>query len=90
MTEKEMKDLEDIERRLLQCLADEWETSGPPGYLETAEIAKSLKISVDKTKSTIRSLFVSGLVDTDEVETYAAYLTPEGHEFALRIKPQKD
>jgi hypothetical protein len=47
-------------------------------------IAKQLKISVTETKSTIRSLFVMGFVDTDAVDTFAAYLTPEGYEMARK------
>jgi predicted transcriptional regulator len=70
------------ERDLINILADEWENSGPPGYLETTLIADRLNISVADTKSIIRSLFVKGIVDTDEVDTFAAYLTPEGYERA--------
>lgn len=70
------------ERDLIKLLADEWETIGPPGYLETTLIAERLNISVADAKSIIRSLFVRGFVDTDEVDTFAAYLTPEGYELA--------
>jgi len=70
------------ERRLLNILADEWEKSGPPGYLETTIIAERLKISISDAKSAIRSLFVKGLVDSDQVDTFAAYLTPQGYEEA--------
>jgi tRNA G26 N,N-dimethylase Trm1 len=72
------------QRDLLNILADEWEKIGPPGYAETKVIAKQLKISVTETKSTIRSLFVMGFVDTDAVDTFAAYLTPEGYEMARK------
>ena len=72
-------ELEPIEKQLLNYLADEWENVGPPGFLETAILAYKLNLSVEKTKAVIHSLFVKGLVDTDEVETYAAYLTPEGY-----------
>ena len=70
------------ERNLINILADEWETTGPPGYLETTLIAQRLNISVANAKSIIRSLFVKGIVDTDEVDTFAAYLTPQGYELA--------
>jgi len=70
------------ERRLLNILADEWEKSGPPGYLETTIIAEKLEISIADAKAAIRSLFVKGLVDSDQVDTFAAYLTPEGYEQA--------
>ena len=70
------------EKELLIMLADEWRKTGPPGYLETAVLAKRLNLSVAKTKSVIHSLFVKGLVDTDTIEHYAAYLTPEGYEIA--------
>ena len=70
------------EQALLNLLADEWEKSGPPGYVETAIIAERLGVSVAEAKTTIRSLFVKGMVDTDEVDTFAAYLTPEGYDLA--------
>ena len=71
-----------LEKELLKLLAEVWDTTGPPGYLETTLIADRLNISVEDAKSIIRSLFVNGLVDTDEVDTFAAYLTPEGYEQA--------
>jgi Mn-dependent DtxR family transcriptional regulator len=72
------------EQTLLNILADEWEKSGPPGYLETSIIAECLGIPITDAKATIRSLFVKGMVDTDEVDTFAAYLTPEGYELARK------
>jgi hypothetical protein len=72
------------EKQLLILLADDWENSGPPGYLETSVLAELMNLSVEKTKSVIHALFVMGLVGTDAKEHYAAYLTPEGHEFAQR------
>ena len=74
--------LQPIEKELLKLLAAEWENMGPPGYLETRILAEKLEIPPDKVKSVIQSLFVRGLVDTDEVDTYAAYLTPEGYDRA--------
>jgi Mn-dependent DtxR family transcriptional regulator len=82
--EKNFKDFNQNERRLLNILADEWQKSGPPGYVETSKIAEHLAISIADAKSAIRSLFVKGLVDTDEVDTFAAYLTPEGYELARK------
>ena len=72
------------EQALLNLLADEWEKSGPPGYVETSIIAERLGVPVADAKSIIRSLFVKGMVDTDEVDTFAAYLTPEGYELARK------
>ena len=72
------------EQALLNLLADEWEKSGPPGYVETSIIAARLGLPVADVKSTVRSLFVKGMVDTDEVDTFAAYLTPEGYELARK------
>ena len=72
------------ERELLSILAEEWEKSGPPGYVETSKIAEHLAISIADAKSTIRSLFTKGMVDTDQIDTFAAYLTPEGYEFARK------
>jgi Mn-dependent DtxR family transcriptional regulator len=82
--EKNFKDFNQNERRLLNILADEWQKSGPPGYVETSKIAQHLAISIADAKSVIRSLFVKGLVDTDEVDTFAVYLTPEGYELARK------
>jgi hypothetical protein len=72
------------ERALLNILAEQWEKSGPPGYTEASIMAERLGLSVADAKSTVRSLFVKGLVDTDEVDTFAAYLTPEGHDLARK------
>jgi Mn-dependent DtxR family transcriptional regulator len=80
--EKDFIELSQNERRLLNILADEWQKSGPPGYVETSKIAKHLAISIADAKSTIRSLFKKGMVDTDQIDTFAAYLTPEGYELA--------
>ena len=74
------------EQALLNLLADEWEKSGPPGYVETSIIAERLRVSVSDATSSVRSLFVKGMVDTDEVDTFAAYLTPEGYELARKDK----
>ena len=73
-------ELDPIESQLLNLLADEWEKIGPPGFIETSILADKLNLSTQKTKSVIHSLWVRGLVETDEIETYAAYLTPEGYE----------
>jgi Mn-dependent DtxR family transcriptional regulator len=76
--------LNEQEIALLKILADEWDTSGPPGFLETKAIAKALEIRVPDAKSTIHSLYVKGLVGTDEVDIFAAYLLPEGYEIARK------
>ena len=70
------------EQALLHILAEEREKSGPPGYMETSIIAERLGLPVADVKSTVRLLFVNGVVDTDKVDTFAAYLTPEGYELA--------
>jgi Mn-dependent DtxR family transcriptional regulator len=77
-------ELTEQETALLKVLADEQENSGSPGFLETTAIAKVLEITVPDAKKTIRSLFVKGLVGTDELDTFAAYLLPEGYEIARR------
>jgi Mn-dependent DtxR family transcriptional regulator len=82
--QNELMKLNQHERRLLKILAEEWEKSGPPGYVETSKIAAHLAISIADAKSAIRSLFVKGMVDTDQVDTFAAYLTPEGYELARK------
>ena len=77
-----MTELTDQEFTLLKILANEWEKSGPPGFLETTAIAKALKTTIPDARSIIHSLFVKGVVDTDKVDIYAAYLTPEGFDIA--------
>jgi len=77
-------ELNQFEKKLLSILADEWEKSGPPGYIETSIIAERLGIPIADAKTVIRSLFVKGMVDTDEVDTFAAYLTPGGYELARK------
>ena len=77
-------ELNEQEIALLKILADEWERSGPPGFLETTVIATALKIKIPDAQSVIHSLFVKGLVGTDEVDIYAAYLFPEGYEIARK------
>lgn len=77
-------DLTSHELDVLKILAHEWDRSGPPGFLETAVIAEALEISTADAKGAIRSLFVKGLVGTDEIDTYAGYLLPEGYEVAQR------
>ncbi len=79
-----MTALNDRERDVLRLLAEEWQRSGPPGFLETIAIAGALGISVADARSTIRALFVKGLVGTDKVDIFAAYLTPEGFEKARK------
>ena len=75
-----MTELTDQELALLKVLTDEWEKSGPPGFLETTVIAKELKVTIPDARSIIHSLFVKGFVGTDKVDIYAAYLTPEGYD----------
>jgi hypothetical protein len=77
-----MPELDDRERSLLKALANEWDRSGPPGFLETTAIAETIGITTPDAKKTIHSLFVKGLVGTDKIDIYAAYLLPEGYEIA--------
>lgn len=77
-------ELNEQEIALLKVLADEWDKSGPPGFLETTVIAKALKLTISDARSTIHSLFVKGIVGTDEVDIYAAYLFPGGYEIARK------
>lgn len=76
--------LNEQEVALLKVLAEEWDASGPPGFLETTVIAQALRIRLPDARSIIHSLFVKGLVGTDEVDLYAAYLLPEGYEIARK------
>jgi predicted transcriptional regulator len=77
-----MTDVTELELAVLKLLAGEWDKSGPPGFLETTAIAKALEISIADAKKAIHSLFVKGLVGTNEIDIYAAYLFPEGYEIA--------
>ena len=77
-------ELNRTENDVLKLLAAEWDQAGPPGYIETTEIATRLNIAVSDVKSTIQALFEKGVVDTDNVDTFAAYLTPEGYELARK------
>lgn len=70
------------EKDLLNLLADEWDKAGPPGYIETTRIAARKQMPVMQVKAAIQSLYEKGVVDTDKVDTFAAYLTPEGYELA--------
>jgi len=49
-------DLTSHELDVLKILTDEWDRSGPPGFLETTVIAKALAISIADAKDAIRSL----------------------------------
>jgi hypothetical protein len=72
------------EGKLLKLLAKAYEAA-PPGFMETRLIARGLNIPVLEAKKIIHSLFVKGVVDTDQVEIFAAYLTPEGYELACSL-----
>jgi Mn-dependent DtxR family transcriptional regulator len=74
-----------ISERLLKLLADEWDEAGPPGYIETSTLAGRLQMGIPQVKSAIESLFEKGLVDTDKVDIFAAYLTPEGYDLIQRV-----
>jgi hypothetical protein len=75
-------ELNEQESALLKVLAEEWDASGPPGFLETTAIAQALRVRLADARAIIHSLFVKGLVGTDEIDIYAAYLLPEGYEIA--------
>jgi Mn-dependent DtxR family transcriptional regulator len=77
-------ELNRTENDVLKLLAAEWDQAGPPGYIETTAIAARLEVSVHQVKAAIQSLFEKGVVDTDNVDTFAAYLTPEGYELARK------
>jgi DNA-binding IclR family transcriptional regulator len=77
-------ELTEQEMALLRALADEWDRSGPPGYLETAVIARALQLTVPEAQRVLHSLFVKGLAGTDEIDHYAGYLLPEGYEIARK------
>jgi DNA-binding IclR family transcriptional regulator len=72
-------------KALLCALAQEWETAGPPGYVETVQLARRLGMPRSQVKSIIHNLFVDGWVDSDELDTFAAFLTPEGYELAIKV-----
>ena len=49
-------ELNEQEMALLKILADEWDASGPPGFLETKAISKALESRIPDVKATIHSL----------------------------------
>lgn len=65
---------------------NEWENSGPPGFLGTSAIEKELKLAIAETTSIIHSLLEKGIVATDKIDIYAAHLTPERYAIAKSAK----
>lgn len=51
-----MSELNDKELALLKVLANEWEKSGPPAFIETTVLAQALKITIPDARSIIHSL----------------------------------
>lgn len=69
------------ERRVLELLAKEWDFSGPPGIMDTADIVTALQQAPTQTLQALQSLFQNGLIDMNPLKT-CAFLTPEGYAVA--------
>ena len=63
---------------VLGLLAKEWRHSGPPGILDVSDIVAALDMAPSETMQTLKTLYESGLVDMNALET-SAFLTPEGY-----------
>ncbi|MCG8684218.1 MAG: hypothetical protein MI892_05045 [Desulfobacterales bacterium] len=68
-----------IENKILELLAREWESNGPPGIMEVGDIVSIIPSAPSDTMETIRELFASGFIDMNTFKT-SAFLTPEGYE----------
>ncbi len=66
------------EQQVLLLLAKEWTHSGPPGIMDVSDIVAALDQAPSATLQAIKTLFQSGLVDMNTLNT-SAFLTPEGY-----------
>lgn len=73
------------EQQVLMILAKEWDYNGPPGIMDVSDIVAALGQAPSKTLQAIKSLFETGLVDRNSLQT-GAFLTPEGYGAAEKIR----
>jgi Mn-dependent DtxR family transcriptional regulator len=66
------------EQQVLLLLAKEWTHSGPPGIMDVSDIVAALDQAPSATLQAIKTLYQSGLVDMNTLNT-SAFLTPEGY-----------
>ena len=66
------------EQQVLLLLAKEWTYSGPPGIMDVSDIVAALDQAPSATLQAIKTLYQSGLVDMNALNT-SAFLTPEGY-----------
>ncbi len=66
------------EQQVLLLLAKEWAHSGPPGIMDVSDIVAALDQAPSATLQAIKTLYQSGLVDMNTLNT-SAFLTPEGY-----------
>ena len=66
------------EQQVLLLLAKEWSHSGPPGIMDVSDIVAALDQAPSATLQAIKTLYQSGLVDMNALNT-SAFLTPEGY-----------
>jgi Mn-dependent DtxR family transcriptional regulator len=66
------------EQQVLLLLAKEWTHSGPPGIMDLSDIVAALDQAPSATLQAIKTLYQSGLVDMNALNT-SAFLTPEGY-----------
>jgi Mn-dependent DtxR family transcriptional regulator len=71
------------ENKVLGLLAKEWDITGPPGILDISEIVAALPVAPSDTLAALKHLFISGLVDMNQLKT-SAFLTPEGYDAARK------
>jgi DNA-binding IclR family transcriptional regulator len=72
------------QKKVLELLAREWDYSGPPGIMDISEVVAALPLAPSETLSALKELFVTGLVDMNQLKT-SAFLTPEGYAAAQSI-----
>lgn len=66
------------EKEILNLLAREWESKGPPGILDISDIVAALPLAPSEILAALKDLFARGLVDMNQYKT-SAFLTPEGY-----------
>ena len=69
------------ENQVLALLAKEWDHTGPPGILDISDLVAALPLAPSETLKALKTLFASGLIDMNRLET-SAFLTPEGYAVA--------
>ncbi len=69
------------EKEILNLLAREWDTNGPPGILDISDVVAVLALAPSDILTALKDLFTRGLVDMNRLKT-SVFLTPEGYDAA--------